>query len=78
VYNRSDIVDAYYWYFLQYHGGQNSHEYKRLCKLLTYYSPSHSMQFGKLSFNAWGIYDGILKREGIVESQADIDSREHE
>lgn len=37
--NRFDIVEAYYVYFVNFHGGQNSVEYKRLSKMLNYFTP---------------------------------------
>lgn len=38
-YTRIDVVQAHYWYYVNYHGGMHSREYARMCKIRKYYTP---------------------------------------
>ena len=42
--DRFDIVQAYYFFFRDYHTGIGSREYRRLSKIKTYYFPSRRDQ----------------------------------
>lgn len=55
-FDRFDICEAYYLALSHCHGGQWSPEYKRLCKLLSYFRPSPLLCVGSLSENALEIY----------------------
>lgn len=61
--NRFDIAEAYYLYFCDYHHGQNSVEYRRLSKLLTYFKPGHMFSYESLSENGKEIYHNLINRE---------------
>jgi hypothetical protein len=39
-FNRFDIVEAHYTYCVDYHSGQFSDLYKKLCKITKYFTPS--------------------------------------
>ena len=65
-YDRFDIVSAWYLALQHCHGGQWSDEYRRLCRVLTYYRPSASLEHEAkmvrgLSDNAREIYDSACK-----------------
>ncbi len=63
-FDRFDIVSAYYHFFVQYHEGLSSRKYERLCKILSYYSPSESEQHPEnMTENAQTIFDELVKRE---------------
>lgn len=63
-YNRFDIVDAYYWFFADYHEGQWSEKYARLCKISTYFTPSR-LANGPSSENAQEIYNQLVEKENL-------------
>lgn len=58
-FNRFDIVEAYYVYFSEWHEGQWSDGYRRLCRMRRYFSPRPSLSIDTLSANARAIYDGL-------------------
>jgi hypothetical protein len=64
MFNRFDIVEAWYCYLSEYHGGQFSREYRRLCKMLRYFQPAHNLSSDTLSDDARAIYDGIVADRG--------------
>ncbi len=55
-YDRFDIIEAHYLFFAEYHEGQFSVKYRRLCKLLTYFNPSPIFSYESMSDNAQNIY----------------------
>ena len=58
-YDRFDIVQAYYFYFRDYHAGQTSKDFERLCKIKTYWKPNrHDLEH--LSDNARLIYNQLI------------------
>jgi len=61
-FDRLDIVSAYYQYFCDYHSGQWSTEYRRLSKILKYFSPGIKLQ---LSENAIEIYNILSNKHGV-------------
>jgi hypothetical protein len=55
--DRFDIAAAYYLYYCDYHSGQWSPEYARLCRILRYFRPSPMVEcLDRLSDNAQEIY----------------------
>ena len=70
-FNRFDIVEAYYVYFVNFHNGQNSVEYKRLNKMLTYFTPRKSLRddpcMNQLEDTGKQIYSDLLFNRAINE-----------
>ncbi len=56
---RWDIVEGHYWYCVTHHKGQGSSAYRRISKILSYYTPSPSVERGELSEGAWYVYDRL-------------------
>ena len=50
-FDRFDIVEAYYLALSECHSGQWSKEYARLCKIMRYFKPSHSLSTETLTEN---------------------------
>ena len=71
IFNRFDIVEAYYVYFVNYHSGQNSVEYKRLSKMLAYFTPRKSLRdnpcIDQLEDIGKQIYSDLLFNRAINE-----------
>ncbi len=62
--NRFDIVEAYYAYFTDYHTGQWSHDYARLCHMQTYFRPGDLWRgYDSLTENGQAIYDRLAAME---------------
>jgi len=57
--SRFDIVEAYYCFFMDYHGGQDSPEYARMCRMERYAHPRPNLSYDTLSEEAREIYDGL-------------------
>jgi hypothetical protein len=55
-FDRFDIVEAYYLALSECHSGQWSREYARLCKIMRYFKPGHSLSSETLSENGREIY----------------------
>ena len=63
-FDRFDIIEAYHLFFVNYHEGQTSRKYMRLCKMRKYYKPSLTFSgVDSLSENALEIYENLVKRE---------------
>jgi hypothetical protein len=62
TYDKFDIVEAYYWWLVDHHSGQNSKEYERVCRLEKIYQPGFYMAEPS-SENAKAIYSEICIRE---------------
>ena len=67
-FDRFDIMEAYYCFFVNYHEGQRSEKYKRLCKIKKYFKPSERMSKTAwpedlLSENALEIYKNLAEKE---------------
>jgi hypothetical protein len=60
-YDRSDIVDAHYWFCVDYHTGQWSQLYARQCRISRYFKPS-ILARGPATENAQAIYDNLVKQ----------------
>jgi len=61
-FNRFDICEAYYLALTHCHGGQWSEEYRRLCKMQTYFKPSPTLCVDTLTDNAQEIYEATCTR----------------
>ena len=62
--NRFDIVEAYYLFFCDYHEGQNSEKYRRMCKLYSYgFKPRPNLSYETLEENGREIYDELERKE---------------
>lgn len=60
-FNRFDIVEAHYAFYSDYHQGQASYYYSRLCKISLYYRPGISYNgYYSLSENSKMIYDDLV------------------
>jgi hypothetical protein len=62
-YNRFDIVEAHYWFCADYHEGQWTNKYERLCRISKYYTPS-PLSYGRrtMNENAASIYDALVSK----------------
>ena len=59
-FDRFDIVEAWYIYLIENVNGQNSKEYRRLSRLLSYFEPRGGLRdFADLSENSQEIYNNI-------------------
>ena len=59
-FNRFDIVEAYYAYCVDYHSGQFSDLYKKLCRIEKYFTPSPMFNgYWSLTENGKKIYDKL-------------------
>ena len=62
-FDRWDIVEAYYWYLSDYHEGQGSKNYARLCKLEDIYRPGFTTSAsGPSNENSRAIYDALVAK----------------
>jgi len=61
-FNRFDIVEAWFLALSDCHGGQNSDEYRRLCRMYDYFNPSPLLRVENLNDNARAIYDSACAR----------------
>jgi hypothetical protein len=64
-FDRFDICEAYYLALSEWHGGQGSDEYRRLCKLTSYFKPRPMLTAKTLSDNGKIIY-----RELVIKLRA--------
>ncbi len=58
-FDRFDIVEAHYLYCADYHSGQGSALYAKLCRIGRYFSPRPNLSYETLSENAREIYDNL-------------------
>ncbi len=61
-FDRYDIVSAYYLALSDCHTGQWSEEYRRLCKISSYFKAGHSLGLDSLTENGKTIYDAVCAR----------------
>lgn len=68
-YNRFDIVAAHYCYCVNWHSGQWSKEYSRLCKIASYSRnmPSNLTELANFSENAVWIYLNLVEKNHSQE-----------
>ena len=63
-FDRFDIAQAYYLFFVDYHEGQGSEKYKRLCKIEEYLKLPYTFEgYKSLSKNGKAIYDYLAKKD---------------
>lgn len=61
--DRFDIVEAHYAFCCDWHGGQWSSLYERLCRIQRYYRPSPMWKgYASLTDNGKEIYDRLKER----------------
>jgi hypothetical protein len=65
-FNRFDIVEAYYLFLSEYHEGQASRRYARLCKMQRYFKPAWNFNWDSLSDNGKEIYYNLVAWETPV------------
>ena len=59
-FDRYDIVEAHYAFACDYHSGQSSDLYAKLCRISRYYSPGRAWKgYDSLSENGKAIYDNM-------------------
>ena len=66
MFDRFQIVLAHYIFCMDYHNGQGSKEYKRMCKITSYFSPGYKgLDLGnKENELALEIYNALCKKHG--------------
>ena len=62
-FDRFDILEAYYCFFMDYHKGQNSKKYARLCRIKKYFKPNANIGIVYMSENALAIYENLVEKE---------------
>ena len=62
IFDRFDIAEAYYLALSHCHSGMGSPEYRRLCRMESYFKPRPSLNVSTLSENAFAIYQGACNR----------------
>lgn len=61
--DRFDIVEAHYAFCCDYHSGQSSELYARLCRISRYFSPSPLFRgFASLTENGQEIYRALEEK----------------
>lgn len=63
--DRFDIVEAHYCFYVDHHNGQDSPEHKRLCRILRYFRPRPTLCYDSLSENGQVIYDNLTTRKRV-------------
>lgn len=59
--SRFDVVDGFYWFFNDYHGGQFSDMYARLCRISRYFTPG-PLATGPSTEESQAVYDDLAAR----------------
>ncbi len=59
--DRFDIVEAHYLYCSEWHSGQWSDLYAKMCRIQGYFKPGMSLGYESLSENGKVIYDNLVK-----------------
>ena len=66
-FDRFDIVSAHYAFCADYHEGQYSDLYAKLCRIGNYFTPSMAWKgYDSLSENGKVIYDNLVESLGWV------------
>ena len=61
-FDRFDVVEAHYAYCADYHDGQGSDLYRRLCRIGAYFTPSPMWRgYESLSDNGQEIYQSLVR-----------------
>lgn len=72
-FDRFDIREAYYIFFVQYHEGQGSEKYDRLSHLLTYFKPRPGLHSERdLTENGQEIYQRLVAEETSIADRMTI------
>lgn len=71
-YDRVDIIQAYYWYYTNYHTGIMSKEYAKLCKMQRYYKPGRFENM-PTTFAAAYIYNQLESNAGYGMTDWQVD-----
>ena len=75
-YDRFDIAQAYYLFFVDYHEGQTSEKYKRLCKIEEYLKLSPMFKgYLSLSENGKEIYNHLVRKDSSEYIQDWMDGK---
>lgn len=62
-FDRFDIVEAHYAFACDYHGGQSTDLYAKLCRIGQYFTPSPLWRnFDSLSENGKEIYNNLVQK----------------
>lgn len=69
--DRFDIVEGYYWFYADYHGGQACPFYERMCRISDssgkiQYSPG-AHQNGPDTEGGMMVYEALKERHGYTE-----------
>lgn len=65
-FDRFDIVEAHYLFYYLYHDGQWSEGYRRLSKIMSYFSPRFSLSDeNNLNENAREIFDALVEKHQL-------------
>ena len=67
-FDRFDIVEAHYWFCTDYHEGQSSEKYERLCRISQYFTPG-ACSNGPSTENAQEIYNELAERENLTNER---------
>lgn len=59
--SRYDIVEGHYWFYTDWHSGQWSREYERLCKITRYFRPGAGHN-GPTSYESQHVYDQLVEK----------------
>ncbi len=62
MYDRFDIVEAWYLALSNCHGGQWSRDYARLSRMTRYFRPSPLLSVDSLTDNGREIYDAVCAK----------------
>jgi len=65
-FDRYDIAEAYYLFFVDYHEGGGSKKYQRLSRMSRYFKPSPLLSVETLTENGREIYDELAGNEEVV------------
>lgn len=65
--NRWAIVEGWYWWLADHHGGQSSREYQRLSKISRYYRPG-ILSHGPGDEESQEVYDRLCEKHGCLVS----------
>ncbi len=62
-FDRFDVAEAHWLFCHDYHEGQGSDKYARLCRIQTWLSPRPNLSYQALSENGKAIYDALVAKE---------------
>jgi len=62
-FDRIDVCSAWFLFLEQYHEGQGSDRYARLCRLTEYFKPSPLLTYETMGDNAQAIFHALISKE---------------